>query len=112
MSATYNPVSREKEEGNRLGYYYNEDKKVQIVMIQSYSARVDKLPELNPDVIIVDEVDFGFNGQMFKKLVKKHENAQIVGIIMVSIIAVVILFTIIRLFQKNKKNNEDKENTT
>ena len=60
--------------------YYNEDKKVQIVMIQSYSARVDKLPELNPDVIIVDEVDFGFNGQMFKKLVKKHENAQIVGL--------------------------------
>ena len=59
---------------------YNEDKKVQIVMIQSYSARVDKLPELNPDVIIVDEVDFGFNGQMFKKLVKKHENAQIVGL--------------------------------
>ena len=43
--------------------YYNEDKKVQIVMIQSYSARVDKLPELNPDVIIVDEVDFGFNGK-------------------------------------------------
>nr|DAO24273.1 MAG TPA: hypothetical protein [Caudoviricetes sp.] len=25
MSATYNPVSQEKEEGNRLGYYYNED---------------------------------------------------------------------------------------
>ena len=25
MSATYNPVSKEKEEGNRLGYYYNED---------------------------------------------------------------------------------------
>mgnify|MGYP003588587383 CR=1 FL=1 len=25
MSATYNSVSQEKEEGNRLGYYYNED---------------------------------------------------------------------------------------
>lgn len=35
-----------------------------------------------------------------------NENAQIVGIIMVSIIGVVILFTIIRLFQKNKKNNK------
>ena len=60
--------------------YYNEFAKVQIVMIQSYSARVEKLPDLNPDVIIVDEVDFGFNGQMFKKLVKKHENAFIVGL--------------------------------
>lgn len=60
--------------------YYNESAKVQIVMIQSYSARVEKLPDLNPDVIIVDEVDFGFNGQMFKKLVKKHENAFIVGL--------------------------------
>lgn len=60
--------------------YYNEFAKVQIVMIQSYFARVEKLPDLNPDVIIVDEVDFGFNGQMFKKLVKKHENAFIVGL--------------------------------
>jgi hypothetical protein len=25
MSASYNPISREKEEGNRLGYYYNND---------------------------------------------------------------------------------------
>lgn len=63
-----------------LDCYYYPERKVQIVMIQSYSARVDKLPDLNPDVIIVDEVDFGFNGQMFKKLVKKHKNAQIVGL--------------------------------
>lgn len=60
--------------------YYYPDRKVQIIMIQSYSAKVDKLPDLDPDVIIVDEVDFGFNGQMFKKLVKKHEKAQIVGL--------------------------------
>lgn len=63
-----------------LDRYYYPERQVQIVMIQSYSARVDKLPDLDPDVIIVDEVDFGFNGQMFKKLVKKHENAQIVGL--------------------------------
>ena len=60
--------------------YYNEFAKVQIVMIQSYSARLEKLPDLNPDIIIIDEVDFGFNGQMFKKLVKKHENAFIIGL--------------------------------
>lgn len=60
--------------------YYYPERKVQIIMIQSYSARVDKLPDLDPDVIIVDEVDFGFNGQMFKKLVEKHNNAQIVGL--------------------------------
>ena len=35
--------------------YYNEFAKVQIIMIQSYTARAEKLPDLNPDVIIVDE---------------------------------------------------------
>lgn len=60
--------------------FYNEFAKVQIIMIQSYTARAEKLPDLNPDVIIVDEVDFGFNGNMFKKLVKRHENAFIVGL--------------------------------
>lgn len=63
-----------------LEKYYNKAANVQIVMIQSYSARINKLPDLKPDVIIVDEVDFGFNGQMFKKLVERHENAFIVGL--------------------------------
>lgn len=60
--------------------YYNPLLPIQIVMIQSYSARVDKLPDLNPDMIIIDEVDFGFKGQMIKKLFEKHANAQIVGL--------------------------------
>lgn len=43
MSATYNPVSKEKEEGNRLGYYYNED--------NLPYTKVDYLNIKNPKVI-------------------------------------------------------------
>lgn len=43
MSATYNPVSQEKEEGNRLGYYYNED--------NLPYTKVDYLNIKNPKVI-------------------------------------------------------------
>lgn len=61
--------------------YYNPYAKVQIVMIQSFTARIDKMPDdINPDVIIIDEVDYGFNGQMLKKLVEKYHNAKIIGL--------------------------------
>ena len=43
MSATYNHVSREKEEGNRLGYYYNED--------NLPYTKVDYLNIKNPKII-------------------------------------------------------------
>ena len=46
MSATYNPVSQEKEEGNRLGYYYNED--------NFPFTKVDYLNIKNPKVIDAD----------------------------------------------------------
>lgn len=45
MSATYNPVSKEKEEGNRLGYYYNED--------NLPFTKVDYLNIKNPKIIDV-----------------------------------------------------------
>lgn len=65
---------------SKLEKYYNPLLPIQIVMIQSYSARVDRLPDLDVDVIIVDEVDHGYRGQMIKKLFEKHSNAQIVGL--------------------------------
>ena len=42
---------------SKLEKYYNPLLPIQIVMMQSYSARVDKLPDLNPSIIIVDEID-------------------------------------------------------
>lgn len=60
--------------------FYNPDRQVQIVMIQSYTARQDKIPDLETDVIIIDEVDFGYNGNMLKNLIKKHGEASIVGL--------------------------------
>ena len=46
LAATYNPVSQEKEEGNRLGYYYNED--------NLPYTKVDYLNIKNPKVIDAD----------------------------------------------------------
>lgn len=46
MSATYNPVAKQKEEGNRLGYYYNED--------NLPYTKVDYLNIKNPKVIDAD----------------------------------------------------------
>lgn len=51
MSATYNPVSKEKEEGNRLGYYYNED--------NLPFTKVDYLNIKNPKII--DAYGHGWN---------------------------------------------------
>ena len=65
---------------SKMEKYYNPLLPVQIVMMQSYSARVDKLPDLNPSIIIVDEIDHGYKGQMIKKLFEKHSEAQIVGL--------------------------------
>ena len=65
---------------SKLEKYYNPLASVQIVMIQSYAARIDKLPDLDVDVIVVDEIDFGYRGQMLKKLTEKHANAQIIGL--------------------------------
>ena len=63
-----------------LEKYYMPNSKIQIVMIQSYVARINKLPDLDCTVAIVDEVDWGHKGGMMKKLREKHPNAQIVGL--------------------------------
>jgi superfamily II DNA or RNA helicase len=60
--------------------YYDEYAKNQIVMLQSYTARVDKLPDLKPDVLIFDECDFCAKGNMVKKIKEKYPDAQIIGL--------------------------------
>jgi superfamily II DNA or RNA helicase len=59
---------------------YNQYAKCQILMIQTYARRQDTLPDLKPDVIVIDEVDYGYNGGMLKNLLEKYPNSQIVGL--------------------------------
>jgi superfamily II DNA or RNA helicase len=60
--------------------YYNSYAKNQIVMLQSYFARVNKLPDLKPDVLIFDECDFCSKGSMVAKIKEKNSDALIVGL--------------------------------
>lgn len=46
-----------------------------ISTIQTASRR-----ELNPDVIIIDEIHYGFDGKMIEKLIKDKENVRIIGL--------------------------------
>ena len=72
MSATYNPVSKEKEEGNRLGYYYNED--------NLPYTKVDYLNIKNPKIVDAEgkewnQLDYQGDLQQYKYAIKKYEDA-------------------------------------
>ena len=63
-----------------LEKYQNHHAPCQIVMMQSYSARKEKLPDLAPDIIIVDEVDFGYKGDRLKSLLEQYPNIKMIGL--------------------------------
>ena len=72
MSATYNPVSKEKEEGNRLGYYYNED--------NLPYTKADYLNIKNPKIVDAEgkewnQLDYQGDLQQSKYAIKKYEDA-------------------------------------
>jgi superfamily II DNA or RNA helicase len=60
--------------------YYNPYANNQIVMLQSYMSRMDKLPDLQPEILFFDEADYCAKGNMVKKLKAKHPNAQIIAV--------------------------------
>jgi superfamily II DNA or RNA helicase len=49
-------------------------------MIQTLHARKDLLPDLNPDIIMVDEVHDGFKGDRLQELFKCYPKAKILGL--------------------------------
>ena len=57
--------------------YYKEWADCQVVMIQTFSRRITTL---KPDVIIIDEVDYGYNGGMLKNLLEMYPEAKIIGL--------------------------------
>lgn len=66
MSASYNPISREKEEGNRLGYYYNNDNlpytKVDYLniknpkIVDAYGHNWNNIHEKNIMILVINQI--------------------------------------------------------
>lgn len=49
-------------------------------MIQTFYVRVDKLPDLNLDYIIIDEVYSGWSSGRITELLKIYDNAKVIGL--------------------------------
>lgn len=60
--------------------YYNPNALNQIVMIQTYISRMEKLKELKPDILYFDEADFYSKGKSVQKIKEHFPNIQIVGV--------------------------------
>ena len=63
-----------------MNKYENAYAKVQIMMLQTYIARIDKLDIKPFDTIIMDECDYCWSGSMIKKVFEKFPNANFIGI--------------------------------
>ena len=55
---------------------HNENHKILVSTIQTASRR----KSLHPNVIIVDEIHYGYDGTMLKRLRESHPNARIIGL--------------------------------
>jgi superfamily II DNA or RNA helicase len=60
--------------------YYNEYSKVQIIMAQTYKARLNKIIDLHCDVAFVDEIHYMYEGNTMNAIFEKHADAFIVGL--------------------------------
>ena len=59
--------------------YYNENSLNQIVMIQTYISRMDKITA-KPNVLYFDEADFYSKGKSVQKIKEKFPDLQIIGV--------------------------------
>ncbi len=65
--------------GTKYKHLYKPEKPIQIIMIQTFFARLKKLPDLKPDYIIFDEAHEGFSGSRVKAILEAYPNAIILG---------------------------------
>jgi len=56
--------------------YYNPKHKVLVSTLQTASRR----EELQPDVIIIDEIHHGYDGSMIEKLIQNKPNTRVIGL--------------------------------
>lgn len=59
---------------------YNPDKPIQLIMIQTFYARREKLPDLDIDYILIDEVHQNWEGGRIRELLKIYDTAKVVGL--------------------------------
>lgn len=59
---------------------YDESKPIQIIMIQTFYARKDKLPDFDIDYILIDEVHQNWEGGRIRELLRIYDNAKVVGL--------------------------------
>lgn len=60
--------------------YYNEYAKVQIIMAQTYKARLNKIMNLHCDVAFVDEIHYMYEGSTMNAIFERHADAFIIGL--------------------------------
>lgn len=60
--------------------YFKEYASVQIIMAQTYKARLDKITNLHADVVFCDEAHFMHDSNTMNKILEQHSDAFIVGL--------------------------------
>ena len=59
---------------------YNPDKPIQLIMIQTFYARRDTLPDFEIDYILIDEVHQNWNGGRIREFLRIYDNAKVIGL--------------------------------
>ena len=59
---------------------FNADNAIQIIMLQTFFARADKLPDMNLDYIIIDEVHVGWDKARMNELLRIYFDTKVVGL--------------------------------
>lgn len=66
----------------KAGYdkLFSADNPIQIIMLQTFFARADKLPDMNLDYIVIDEVHVGWQKARMNELLRIYSDAKIIGL--------------------------------
>lgn len=66
----------------KAGYdkLFNAENPIQIIMLQTFFARSDKLPDMNLDYIVIDEVHVGWQKARMNELLRIYSDTKIVGL--------------------------------
>ena len=75
MEQTLNTFKNSKPQKIHKNTPYDKNHPILISTIQTASRR-----DLNPDVIIIDEIHYGFDGKMIENLIKDKPNIRIIGL--------------------------------
>ena len=59
---------------------YNPDKPIQLIMIQTFYARKENLPDFEIDYVLIDEVHQNWNGGRIREFLRIYDNAKVIGL--------------------------------